>query len=166
MTATELLIQLKDIQPPPEPSWWLLASGQWLVLVSVPVLLGAAWWWQRRCQANRLTLLASIELDRIKLDYKQSLNSTGLAVDLSRWLRQVALLAYPDRNLQSLCGDRWLAFLDQSVGDDRFSRGCGHIFGNAIYQSQIRVDADQVLQLCEHWLQTMTPRLQQWSRAQ
>ena len=166
MTPEELLLQLRDIQPPLEPHWWLITPAKLLVLALVPVLLlGSRWLLQRR-RANRVAQLAKIEFKRIKLDYERSQNSTGLAVGLSRWLRQVALVAYPDRQLQGLCGDAWLEFLDQSLGDNRFSQGYGCIFGNAVYQSQVPLDADQVLQLCEHWLHAMTPRLQQRSRAQ
>ena len=165
MTPEELLLQLKDIQPPLEPPWWLITSVQLFALAVIPVLLGATWWLRQRRRANRLAQLASIELERIKRDYEQSQNPTQLAVGLSRWLRQVALLAYPDRHLQGICGDSWLEFLDQSLGDERFSRGCGSIFGNAIYQSQVMLEADQVLHLCEHWLHAMTPRLQRRSGA-
>jgi len=165
MTPEELLLQLRDIQPPLEPPWWLVTPLQLLALAVVPVLLGGSCWLLQRHRANRLAVLANSELERIKLDYEQSQNSTRLAVSLSRWLRQVALLAYPERHLQGICGDTWLEFLDQSLGDDRFSRGCGCIFGNAIYQPQVTLDADQVLGLCDHWLHAMTPRLQQRSGA-
>jgi hypothetical protein len=166
MTSQELLAQLKDIQPPPEPPWWLITPVQLLALALIPVLLLGCWWLLQRHRANRLAQLANLEFKRIKLDYERSQNPAWLAAGLSRWLRQVALLAYPDRHLQGLCGDAWLQFLDQSLGDKRFSQGCGCVFGSVVYQPRVTLDADQVLQLCEHWLHAMTPRLQQRSRAQ
>ena len=87
------------------------------------------------------------------------------ALVCAAWLRQVTLLAYPESQARSLCGERWLAFLDGAIGDNRFSQGCGRVFGTAIYRAQFAVDADALLQLCDHWLQAMTPRLVRRSRA-
>ena len=178
MTQEELLLQLRDILPPPEPAWWLIAP---VYLTIAALLLGLfiiAWLWRRRQRVDRLAMVARLELQAIRADYRQDQNVHLFAIKVSRWLKQVAMLAFPGNQLQSVTGEPWLRFLDQSLDmgqntdqngnhDNRhFSCGCGRIFGAAIYQSSVDLDADQVFALCERWLNSIRPRLQQRSRAQ
>ncbi|MCP4331780.1 MAG: DUF4381 domain-containing protein [Gammaproteobacteria bacterium] len=165
MTAEELLLQLKDIQPPPEPVWWLVAPAH-IVLAGVIIgLLGVGWLLQRQRQAARLAIIAEHEFELIKSAYRRDQDRRLLALKTSRWLKQVALLAYPTRQLESLCGEAWLEFLDQGLGDGQFSRGCGRLFGGAVYRSEVDADAAEVLDLCERWLGAVKPRLQQRGRS-
>jgi len=160
MTAEELLLQLKDIQPPPEPAWWLAAPAQ-LVIVGVMVAaLTGGWLLLRQRRAGRLAKLAEREFELIKSDYQRDQDQRLLALRTSRWLKQVALLAYPARQLESVCGEAWLDFLDQSLDDGDFSRGSGRLFGGALYASDINADGAEILALCERWLSAVKPRLQ------
>jgi hypothetical protein len=166
MSEEELLLQLRDIQAPPEPAWWLLAPGHLAVLGLVILLLSGGWLILKHRRANRLAKLAEYELQLIKSDFHHHKDPRQLATRLSCWLKQVALQAYPARQLQSLSGQAWLEFLDKSLGDSQFTRGCGQVFGAAVYRPQITLDADQVFALCTHWLQAVRPRLQQRGRGQ
>lgn len=165
MSVEELLQQLRDIQPPPEPSWWQLAPAQLLLLGCLALLAGIGWLLLRRRRAHRLARLAGLELHRIEADYRCHGDQRLLAIQLSRWLKQVALLAYPGEHLQGLNGEAWLEFLDQSLGERRFSRGCGRVFGSAVYRPRVNLDAGQVCALCGQWLQAVRPRLRQPGRA-
>jgi hypothetical protein len=162
MTADELLLALKDIQEPLQPGWWQIAPVWWALLL---VLLGLglfSLWLSKRRQTNHLVNLARRELEEIvELNKDKHL----LATKLSVWLKQVALLAFPDRQLQSVTGPPWLDFLDQCIDDRRFSDGPGKIFGHAIYSQEVDLDSSQIEQLCEQWLTAITPQLQQRSRA-
>jgi hypothetical protein len=119
-------------------------------------------------------MVARLELQAIRADYRQDQNVHLFAFKVSRWLKQVAMLAFPGNQLQSVTGEPWLRFLDQSLNmglnmdqnNSHFSCGCGRIFGAAVYQSSVDLDADQVFALCERWLNSIKPRLQQRSRAQ
>lgn len=183
MTREELLLQLRDIQPPAEPAWWLLAPA-YLVLAGLLVLvLFLGWMLLRRKradrQANRLTNLAAGELQAIQADYLRDQDAERLAIRISQWLKQVALLAFPHKAVQSTSGEAWLVFLDQSMNQghrshqgmdsSQFSEGCGRIFGAQIYQENIYFKGDfeveGVLALCEHWLASIKPQLQQQGRA-
>jgi hypothetical protein len=174
MTRDELLLQLHDIQPPPEPGWWLIAPGYLAIVALLVGLLVIAWLWRRRQRVDRLATLARLELQAIRASYRQDQDVQLLAFKLSSWLKQVAMLAFPGNRLQSVSGEPWLKFLDQSLGHDRgreqndrhFSHGCGRVFGAALYQANVDFDAEQIFTLCEHWLNAIKPRLQQWSRAQ
>ncbi len=165
MTAEELLLQLKDIQPPSEPAWWLVAPAH-LVLAGVIVgLLGIGWFLRRQRRVARLTKLAEREFELIRSAYLRDRDRRLLALKTSRWLKQVALLAYPTRQLEGVCGQAWLEFLDQDLGDHQFSRGSGRLFGGSVYGREIDADADEILDLCERWLSVVKPRLQQRGRS-
>ena len=180
MTREALLLQLRDIQAPPEPAWWLLAPA-YLVLAGLLILvLFLGWMLLRRRRADRLVNCATAELLSIKADYLRDQDAERLAIRISRWLKQVALLAFPHDPVQSSSGDAWLRFLDQSMNQghgprqDRdkpqFSEGCGQFFGAQIYQANFgfesNFEAAEVLILCEHWLASIKPQLQQQGRAQ
>ncbi len=161
MTVEELLLQLKDIQPPPEPAWWLVAPAHLLLAGVVVALLGIGWLLLRLRRAGRLARLAERELELIRSAYLRDQDRRLLALKISRWLKQVALLAYPTRQLHSVCGEAWLEFLDQGIGGRQFSRGSGRLFGGTVYGREIDIDAAEVLDLCERWLSAVKPRLQQ-----
>ena len=104
-------------------------------------------------------LLARRQLGSIRTDYRRDQDPTRAAQALSAWLKRVAMLAYPERGLAAASGDDWLNFLDASLGDDSFSRGCGRVFGGEIYRPKINADALLLLELCERWLAAVRPRL-------
>lgn len=178
MTSEELLLQLRDIQPPPEPAWWLIAPGYFAITAFLIGLFIIAWLLRRRQRNDRLAKLASLELQSIRAEYRQNHDVNLLAIKVSQWLKQVAMLAFPGSQLQSVTGEPWLKFLDQSLGhnmgqnmsqdqgESHFSRGCGRIFGAGVYQSSVDLDADRIFALCERWLNAIKPQLQQRSRLQ
>jgi len=165
MTAEELLLQLKDIQSPPEPAWWLVAPAHLVLAGVIIALLGVGWLLRRQRRAARLAKLAEGEFELIKSAYLRNQDGRLLALKMSRWLKQVALLAYLTRQLESVCGEAWLEFLDRGLGDHQFSRGSGRLFGGSVYGREIDADAAEILDLCERWLSAVKPRLQQRGRS-
>ena len=165
MTTEELLLQLKDIQAPPEPAWWLIAPAHLLLAGAIIALLGIGWLLRRQRRAGRLAKLAEREFELIKSAYLRDQDRHLLALKASRWLKQVALLAYPTRQLESVCGEAWLEFLDQDLDDRQFRRGSGRLFGGAVYAREIEADPAEILDLCERWLSRIKPRLQQRGRS-
>lgn len=161
MTAEQLLQQLHDIQPPPEPAWWLIAPAHGIALGLLAAVVTAIWLVLRHRRANRLADLAQQALRDIRSRYDGDQDSRRLALQLSQWLRQVSLLAFPERQPESLCGQGWLQFLDEGLGSNAFSLGHGRIFGNRIYARQVDPDAAELAALCERWLAAVKPRLRQ-----
>ena len=156
MTSEELLLKLRDIEAPPEPPWWLLAPA-WLWLAALlAVMLMVTWLWRKRRRREHFARLAQRELESIEARYRRNLDSQLLAFGVSRWLKQVALLAFPERQLQRV--------LDGDLPDRPFTRGPGQVLGAKLYQRQVDLDADQVIALCDRWLQSVKPRLQQRGR--
>lgn len=164
MSKEELLSQLRDIQGPAEPPWWLLAPIQLWLAAAVVMVAMVAWFLLRRRQGGQIGRLAANELQAIQREYRADRDQRQLALRLSCWLRQVALLAYPARQLHGISGDAWLEFLDQGLPQQPFSRGCGQVFGGEVYRQQVELDAEQVLSLCERWLTQLEPRLRRDGR--
>ncbi len=159
MTADELLLNLQDIQPPPDPAWWLLPPGIW-VLIALILISGIGWSWRRRrLDRNRHGASALMELDRIATRHAELQDDALLVRNLAYWLKRVALQAYPGQGLERMCGDRWLRFLDQSFGGNGFSRGQGMVFGDAVYRRHPEADTEALLALCRDWLKQVEPKL-------
>ena len=153
MNPEELLLNLQDIQSPPEPGWWLLPPFVWYLLFAAVCGAIALWAYRRYRDRQRLTDLAARELLQIESAYTAHRDTRRLALDLSRWLRQVAIQAYPDARVGALTGSDWLAFLDQSAGMSQFCGGAGQVFSKAVFQPRNDIDADATIALCRHWLQ-------------
>ena len=165
MTAEELLLALKDIQPPAEPAWWLIAPAQMLAIGLLATLITFAWFAFRYKKANRLALLAELDLKSVESAFENSNDTRQLALDLSKWLRQVSIMAFPEQQAQGLTGTGWLQFLDETLGDNRFSTGSGKLFGSLIYSENPDPNSAHLIQLCQHWLIAVKPQLLQRGRA-
>jgi len=164
MTVDELLRELKDIQPPTAPDWWLIPPVYLVASATITIIAVLIWSIIRYRRVNRLAILAEQELQRIRSSYLRNKDTHELSLQLAKWLKQVALLAFPARQPQGFTGEAWLSFLDESLGDDSFSSGKGNVFGGSIYRKQVNADAGQLVELCEQWLTAVKPRLQRRGR--
>lgn len=109
MPELDLLARLRDVHPPPAPSWWPPAPGWWIALVLVLALGVLAWrfapaaWRRWRLRRRLLAALAA----------------ATSAAEVSQVLRRAAVLRFPERGCAGLHGPDWIAFLD----------GCGRTRG-------------------------------------
>ena len=159
MSVEELLAQLKDIQQPIEPGWWPLAMGWWYLVFLVFLVYLTLWFLKKRKLANRGVVVAFSELEKIKDEYLQNNNNNQLACNLSIWLKKVSLYAFPEQTVAGLTGQRWLEFLDKSSGGTQFTSGVGKVFADSIYAKDLKVNATELIQLCENWLATVKPEI-------
>lgn len=159
MTHEELILGLKDLRPPTEPGWWLLAPGYMLVILLLLSLITAFWIVLRRRKLMLRFTAARLELERIRSAHRNDGDSQQLTGELAQWLKRVALLAFPESRLEGVTGSDWLSFLDDSLGDVSFTRGEGSAFASAVYQRKAQPDVERLLSLCERWLQAVKPRL-------
>ncbi len=160
MTAEELLLELKDIAPPPEPPWYLLAPAEWFGLAVGLALLAGLWLHRRRRRSRWRVVAAGDALDAIRRRHAARADPSALVTELAGWLKRVALEAHPRTEVAALSGDRWLALLDRDAGEESFSRGAGRIFGTRQYRPAADFDADEIFALCARWLEAVAPRLQ------
>jgi hypothetical protein len=165
MSADDLLLQLRSIAPPTDPGWWPLAPGWWILIIvcllSMLVLLYSI----RRRHKNRNFKLASQELRRISNHHARNRDNQSLLLNLSRWLRQVSLIAFPRRKIAGMTGVAWLEFLDEVMGHSEFRRGPGQVFATAVYSRQLEFDDDRILALCEAWMTSLKPHLENRGRS-
>jgi len=161
MTTEELLLALKDIQPPTPPAWWQLAPIWWFIFAILLLTLGAYLFLKRRRKKRQLADLAVRELEAIVNCYRSQADKQALLLALANWLKRVAILAYPEDRLEAFNGRAWLKFLDQCQGDESFSRGPGIIFGDMVYHRQPDYDSAEVIQLCRGWMTAVSPVLLQ-----
>lgn len=112
-------------------------------------------------QKNKLHLyqLANLELQRISNLYIKTEDSQWLLLSLSTWLRQICIIAYPDRPVAAITGRAWIELLDQTLAGNDFTRGIGVVFACEVYSRRQVVDASAMLALCHSWLLSMQPLL-------
>lgn len=159
MAVEKLLLQLRGLQSPPEPGWWPLASGWWILfgLIALPILAYAYFRWQKSKQ--RLYQQVNSELQRLSNLYLEIGDSQLLLLSLSSWLKQVCIIAFPDKPVAAMTGQVWIEFLDQTLPGNNFTQGVGKVFAGEIYNKQQKVDSNAVLSLCNDWLLSMQPSL-------
>lgn len=158
MNSTDPLAQLRDIhlpEPvsvwPPAPGWWLIAAAVLLLVIVVAKALIRRH--QRRAfQQQALAELKQLdELDLQPAEHLQTLN---------RLLKRTALICHSNKQVASLSGEEWLAFLDQSGNTQQFSQGDGRwlMDGPYVAPSENTPTRDQ--------LQNLTELAQQWLKKQ
>lgn len=132
--TAELLAELKDIHLPPAPD----TPETWPMIVSVVVctLFIVAWLWRRHRNTHHWHTQALQPLKQLR-----QLPANVAAPETARLLKRIALTHDNHRQVRQLHGDSWLRYLDRFFNTDFFSRGNGRVFGNALYQPDIQIDA-------------------------
>ena len=160
MSTDELLLQLRGIGPPIEPGWWPLAPGWWILIAAGLLVILVLLFSLKRQYSNRGFKLANRELQRISDHHKRYQDNQKLLLNLSRWLRLVSLMAFPERKIAGITGLAWLEFLDEVMAKSEFRQGPGRIFAGAVYSRQPDFNDAIILALCESWVASIKPRLE------
>lgn len=148
-------LELRDIHLPPEPGFWPPAPGWWLLfglLLALAFWLGRLGWSQYRRFRRRQRIL--LELDQLE---RAGLSGPALIAAVSALLKRVALSRYPRTEVAALTGEAWLAFLDRTGGDGRFSGGAGRALAHGAYAPEARARGQQdneqaLLSVARDWL--------------
>lgn len=158
MPSDPLQLPLRDIHYPDVVSWWPLALGWWLLLLLVVLLALAIVYFYKKKQAykNSKELHSRLQFEYIKQDWQQHRDNKQLLNDLSSLLRRISINFYSREEVASLAGNRWLEFLDKHVDNHEFSRGAGLVFKDAPYKQQEAINAQQLLELCETWVNNIS----------
>ncbi|OIQ94203.1 hypothetical protein GALL_238320 [mine drainage metagenome] len=154
------LSQLRDIHLPAPVSWWPPAPGWWLLAAILLLSALGLYGWQRRRRRNRWRRIALGELERLRaLQTARQAQPEILLGELSILLRRSALSCFPREQVASLHGERWLAFLDRSLGEGAiFQSGDGHLLTIAPYLKNAAINESSLLALFalgERWLKKL-----------
>jgi len=146
VTVPTNLIDLIDklVEPvPPAPISMVPQTGGWIVLAVIVVAAAGYALWRyvgyRRRNAYRQAALADLA--------GCGDNPTAIAAVL----RRTALAAYPRRDVASLSGADWVAFLDRSAGKPLFAGGAGDVLTRAPYTDNPMLAPD-LMQAARAWI--------------
>lgn len=126
---------------PTAPGWWILA----LVAMSI-IIAGMIGWRRHRKQTaiRRTALEAWQQIDPHSTTYLPAIN---------RLLKRTALATYPTEQVSHLNGHAWLVFLDQTLGSNEFTTGCGQYLLDGPYRPTHPNHHWQALhQLVKRWI--------------
>ncbi len=165
MTPEDLFRELKDIDLPAEPGWWLMSTFSQLVVALSIGLIAVFWFYKNRQRKNRRTLEARRNLSRIRIEYRQQADARQTLVSLSAWLKQVAMAAFPDQGVAPLTGRAWTDFLQQTTPKPIFNSEQQRLFSSEVYRRQVDCDLDPVIDACERWLIEIDESLKQGTSA-
>lgn len=147
-------LPLRDIHLPEPVGWWPPAPGWWLLAILMPALTAGLIWLVRRRRRMTPIKLALRELDFLQGD--ADLGADAKLRRLSILLRRTALTLYPRHSVAGLTGEDWLRWLDETLGEPRFSQGPGRILAEAPYRPVPAAHLDEVLALCRDWLRVLS----------
>jgi len=161
---------LHDIVVPEAVAWVPQTAGWYLLEVGVLAIVARGLYaLYRRHRANRyrrtaLDQLAAIEALVSVGDPEPAQRGRALA-DLPALLKRTALGAGARRDIASLTGDAWLAYLDDAYGGTGFSDGPGRLLPTLAYASPARwsdlprADAAALIRLTRTWIRRHRARV-------
>ncbi len=149
-------LPLKDIHLPEPVSWWPPAMGWWILLILIVALVFFSYWLYKRITRSTAIKTAIKILQDIKQD--TGLSEEQKLAELSALIRRVAISLFPRKDVAGLTGKRWLEFLDETLGEPRFSEK-GKILTDARYRKdKSQGDIAALIALCEDWLKVLKKR--------
>ena len=154
----EQTLNLRDIHLPEAISWWPIAPGWWLLLISILLVTGIILIARKMYKNKQLKRDIHTELDIIKQQFQVTENRAQLAQSLSILLRRASISFYPSKNIAGLTGNDWLAYLDNTNAkkdEKKFQSTTGQILLSAPYlpeTTELDYDTQALIDLCESWL--------------
>jgi hypothetical protein len=148
-------LPLRDIHLPEPVSWWPPAPGWWLLLMLGAITIAGIVLFKQIRKRRLLKRTALAELDSIRKQYDDNHDRVQLVKALSALMRRASISFYQRVDSASLTGAAWLQHLDNTAQRKDFEKGSGKILATAPYlpaDSQVDVDFDDLLSLCEDWL--------------
>lgn len=139
---------LRDIHLPPDPSWWPLAPGWWVIAVAAVLALCVMAWmsWRRRRWRRRIeAVLADIDA----LEQRHARQPAALAAALHQWLRRAAR-TYDAQAIHHR-GDHWRDCLAR-VPVDASTLDRLMTLETAMYRPTVSADMDGVADAVRRWL--------------
>lgn len=146
-------LPLRDIHLPEPIGWWPPALGWWiLALLILALIVGSIWLIKR---LTRKTAVKSAKKLLLQIQQNTELDDHAKLTQISILIRRTAISIYPRQQVASLTGNAWLEFLDTSIQDTRFSKGCGQVLNDGPYRQPSSIDLEALTNLCQYWLKTV-----------
>lgn len=152
MTPGDLLSELRDIEVPAEPGWWLLSPFWQLVLVLLLGSIAAGLFYRNRRRRHLRLRQARDRLQRIRDLYRQHADTRATLQSLSAWLKQIAMAAFPGQGVAAMTGNAWIEFLQHSTASRVFDAEVLSLLAAGVYRRDIDADLNPAIDTCERWL--------------
>ena len=144
----------------PEPVSWMPQTIGWYAIFGL-VLFVAGWWVYRRLRryrTNRYRRLALEELAVIEQELQRPEKRAEVLAKIPVLLKGTALSAFPRTDVAALSGEKWLFFLDKTMGGKNFTEGEGRLLPELAYAPVQRIaqlpdeQIGKLLQLIRRWI--------------
>jgi len=144
----------------PDPVSWMPQTIGWYAIFGLSLLV-AGWWVYgrlRRFRKNRYRRLALEELAVIERELQRPEKRVKALAEIPVLLKRTALWAFPRNEVAGLSGERWLVFLDKTIGGKNFTEGEGRLLPELAYAPVRRIaqlpdeQIGKLLQLIRRWI--------------
>lgn len=138
MDKEQLLAQLRDAHLPPDPSWWPLALGWWILigLFFIGLVFSCYKYLQHKKQFKHSTLAIQ------ELNHLLESSDDNWLIQLQVLLRRVSLCYFSKQEVANLQQQEWLNFLTKT-GQTIWSQQSLQMLKDAPYQAIHQIDKEQ-----------------------
>ncbi len=154
MQAPEMpVLPLRDIKLPPEPGFWPLAPGWWVLIALLSiVLLWVIFKWFGHLRKKRRWQEIDQQLSAIEFAFQQNGDKKQLLADLSVFLRRFVKFQLQQSHAVTLTGQKWIDHLNQ-LQEQKLFAPYATVLGDGVYQQNPDFDADGLLQATRQFIQ-------------
>jgi hypothetical protein len=139
------ILPLRELKLPPEPGYWPLAPGWWVLiglLVLLLVWMGIKWLRYQRKKSRWQEI--NHQLSEIEYGYTQHQNKQQLLTEVSAFLRRFVRFQIKQQQATTLAGDNWVDYLNQLQGAAAFEPYATSLT-QGVFQAKHEFDAEGLL---------------------
>jgi len=143
-----------------DPVSWMPQTVGWYAVFGL--IVGVTGWWVygrfRRFRKNRYRRFALAEFKVIEREWQQPEKRVRALAQIPVLLKRTALAAFPRSEVASLSGEKWLAFLDKTMGGKGFREDEGRLLPELAYAPAPRISklpdeaVGKLLRLVRQWI--------------
>ena len=152
------LQNLNDIVMPSSVPWWPLATGWYVLMALLLLLLGwAIYQFARNWIANRYRRSALKDLQALARGIKTPAEKDVCLKQIPPLLKRTALSVYPRGRVAGLSGESWYLFLNSTTDMSSFTHSTFETLNQISYSTGDLGDINEqatsdLVRACEHWL--------------
>ena len=144
----------------PDPVNWMPQTVGWYAVFGL-IVVAAGWkLFGRfsRFRNNRYRRFALTELEAIEQDLQRPEKRVRALREIPVLLKRTALAAFPRSEVAGLSGEKWLAFLDKTLGGKDFMENEGRLLPELDYAPAARISnlsdeaVGKLLRIVRHWI--------------